>query len=437
MLLDSRFKSVHRSLCCFAVGFLSFSTISSAPHVVAQQVQVQQIQTIQNPQFLVPQVQAPQQTFGPLTRIYQQPIIPSPIYQGPSYYPQQTPIGPIYQTPQETIRIVPPVAERVQPSQRILDQAADQADFDAKKISVLEKLLEKYRILAAKGQESSAELEALKLKNSDLLKEVASQRELADRSNVTQNEKIAELTNLVERMRTQYAQSETKVRVLEKRVAAADMLNSSEIRQVATLKAQVSNLGAQLRTSANENKSFEEKQEAFRQENTKLKDELARTQNNNQKLNNRIAELSGDSNVTKFASADGSGAAQVQATSFASPTVDVSSFESKIAQLTRKNRQLADNNANFKSEIKSLSRELASLKTQGSAVDTDQTSLSLASNRAPTDVAIAPDVVDEKGGWGTLGWLLPFLAIGLGVAFFVILKEEFQRPLAKTSDRKD
>ena len=152
MLLYSRFKSVQRSLC-FTVGLLGFSAAFSTQHLVGQQIQ--QTQPTQNPQFRIPQVPQQQPT-APTTRIYQSPIIRGPIYQGPTFYPQQGPVGPIYQAPQGTFQTVPPVAERlpqaVQPNQQLLNQAAEQAALDAEKISVLEKLLEKYKAAAAQGQ---------------------------------------------------------------------------------------------------------------------------------------------------------------------------------------------------------------------------------------------------------------------------------------------
>ena len=131
----------------------------------------------QNPQFQVLQVQ-PRPTVFPPTGIYQPPITRGPIYQGPTYYQQQGPIGPVYRAPQGTIQTVPPVAERlpqaVQPNQRILDRTAEQAVLDAEKIRVLEKLLEQYKAAAAQGQGSSVEFNRLKQKNADLLKEVES-----------------------------------------------------------------------------------------------------------------------------------------------------------------------------------------------------------------------------------------------------------------------
>ena len=93
--------------------------------------------------------------------------------------------------------------------------------------------------------------------------------------------------------------------------------------------------------------------------------------------------------------------------------------------------------ADFQSQIKSLNRELESLKKQGSEVAAGQASTPLVSAVPVVDTLVSPPAADEKGGWGILGWLIPFLAVGLGVAFFVILKEEFQRPLSGKSDRKD
>ena len=490
MLLDSRFKSLQRSLCCFTVGLLGFSAAFSTQHVAGQQIQ--QIVPTQNSQFQVPQVQ-PQPTVVPPTRIYQGPITQGPIYQGPTYYQQQRPIGPVYRAPRGTIQTVPPVAERlpqaVQPNQRILDRAAEQAAFDAEKIRVLEKLLEKYKAAAAQGQGSPVEFERLKQKNADLLKEVESQRDLTGRSILTQKEKITELIGLVERMKTQYAESETKVQMLEKEIAAAGMQGSPDMQKVKTLEAQVSDLEAKLEMVSGENKSYAQqladskaamesqpddnekmqllqrsqklasenqelmqKQEASNLTINKLRGKVTealemynmtyekqvRMEGVNRDLQKKVSELSmHDSSVNKITPIVDSEPAPVQTTSFAQPSVEVSSYESKIAQLTRKNRQLADSNADFQSQIKSLNRELESLKKQGSEVAAGQASTPLVSAVPVVDTLVSPPAADEKGGWGILGWLIPFLAVGLGVAFFVILKEEFQRPLSGKSDRKD
>ena len=339
----------------------------------------------------------------------------------------------------------------------------------------------------------TVELETLKQKNADLLKEVESQRDLAERSAFTQKERIMELSNLVEQMKTQYSQSETKIQALEKEIATAGMQDSAGKESVKTLEAQVSDLQLKVQTLSGENKSYAEQlansktalktamesqpdenekmelvqrsqklanenqelmqnQEAAKLEINKLKGKLTEVleqyqvtykkqvlmEGVNQKLQAKIAELSSDdSTISKIALVGDSVPTPVQATSFTQPSIDVSSYESKTAQLTRKNRQLVDNNADLQSEIKSLNRELTGLKQQGSEV-TGSASSSLVSNSVPVmDKVASLQAVDKKGGWGILGWLIPFLAIGLGVAFFVILKEEFQRPLAGNSQRKD
>lgn len=493
MLLDSRFKSAQRSLCCFTVGLISFSTAFSAQQIVGQQIQTQPIQPAQSPQVLVQQP-----TVGPQTRIYQSPIIRGPIYQGPDYFPQQTPIvNPVIQD-QGTTQTVPPVAQRIrqadQPNRRQLDQAAAKAALDAEKIAVLEKLLEKYKAIAANGQGSPAELTALRQKNTELLEAVESQRQLTEKNALAQTGRISELSKLTEQMRAQYAESETKVQTLEKQLAAAGTQDSTGMQEVEKLKAQVSGLDTKLQTLTSENKSYAEqlaesktalanamqaqpdqnekvelmqqvrelnntnlgltqKQDAMRQSRDELNEKLSKleaeyqelerqrqqTMVDNQKLESRIAELStGNQNsVSDIALVNDSPPAQVQTTSFAQPAVDVSSYESKISLLNRKNRQLADSNADFKSENRSLSRQLASLKQQATQTTASDTSATLASAQAPAAAAVglASEAIDEKRGWGVLGWLIPFLAIGLGVAFFVILREEFQRPLAGAGDR--
>ena len=509
MLLDSRFKSLQRSLCCFIVGLLGFSAAFSTQYVVGQQIL--RIVPNQNPQFGIPQVQFQQPTVFPPTRIYQSPITSGPIYQGP-VYPQQGPIGPVYRVPQGAIQIVPPiggtiqtvqpVADRlpqaVQPNQQILDRLADQAAVDAEKISVLERLLEKYKATAAQVQGTPVELEKLKQKNAELMREVESQRDFARKGILTQKAKITELISLVEKTRTQYAESEAKVQMLEKQIAAAGMQDSPDMQKVETLEAQVSGLEAKLQTLTSENQNYAQqladakaamesqpddtekmqlrqrsqklasenqelmqKQEASSLTISKLRGKLTESleryevvfkklvlmESSNQQPNGKKFELDelavGDpgvfgSKVTKIASERDSGSAPVQTTSFAQPPVDVSSYESKIAQLTRKNRQLADSNAEFEGEIKSLNRQLADFNKQDSEEAAGQASTPLVSNAVRVvDAPVSSQAADDKSGWGILGWLIPFLVVGLGVAFFVVLKEEVQRPRSGKSDRQD
>jgi len=472
MLSGARFRSVQRSFSCFSVGLLVFTAGLSPRYLAAQQFQVPQAPSIQGPQYLAPQLRPGQPTFVPQTSVYQSPIISVPIYQQPSYapIPQPRPIGPVYQAPQGTLSTVPPVGQQLPQvvqsnlsNRRKLDRAAKQATLDAERIRVLEKLLEKYKSLA--GQGSSAGLNGLKQKNADLLKELESQGEITRRNATIQQKKNTELNGLVEQLRTQYAQSATKVQTLEKQLAAAGkQLADSRAALKATMETQPSGneeveLRQQTQKLAAENQELVRKQEVSSLKISDLRDKLedalemhqltreklVRTESSSQQPNSKslgIDEIAvsgpgvNDSSITEIDLVGDSGSASVQATSFAQPSVNIASYESKIAQLTHKNRQLADSNAEFDSEVKSLNRELASLKNQGREV-TSQASASLVSNTVPAGNAVAPSpVASRKTGWGILGWLIPFLVIGLGVAFFVILKEEFQRPLAGQGDRK-
>jgi len=181
-----------------------------------------------------------------------------------------------------------------------------------------------------------------------------------------------------------------------------------------------------------------QKQEASDLANSKLKTELKESQEMYQVTYEKLVRMESSNqqpNDKRLGISD-SGAVPAQVTSFTHPSVDVSAYESKIERLTRTNSQLTDSNDEFKGEVKSLNRKLADLEQRGSEAVTGQAS-ALVTNVVPAvDDVVSPPVVEGKGGWGTLGWLIPFLVIGLGVAFFVILKEEFQRPLAGKNERK-
>jgi len=163
MSLDSKFKLTQFSLCrysCFLVGFFGFATGLNAPSANGQQVYQQQGTVIQ---------QQP---------IYQTPTYQPPIYQGPSYYqgpgqivPQQPlPPGPTYQVPNGVIDVPPPTTRVPQPDNGNAQPAidAETANFNAEKLAVVEKLLEKYKALAAENQDMPAKLELLKQENTQL-----------------------------------------------------------------------------------------------------------------------------------------------------------------------------------------------------------------------------------------------------------------------------
>ena len=167
MLLNSNLKISRRQLCqglsCL-VGFFVLNVVSPAPPANGQQTIIQQ-----------PIIQQP--IIQPANPIYQSPTYQGPIYQGPGIYPnqgriiQQQPVPgtPIYRVPAVGIQTVPPVSQRIQqPSQPAAPRQsidAEQAAYNAEKLALVEKLLEKYKASAVENQDAIEQLESLKLEN--------------------------------------------------------------------------------------------------------------------------------------------------------------------------------------------------------------------------------------------------------------------------------
>ena len=161
----------------------------------------------------------------------------------------------------------------------------------------------------------------------------------------------------------------------------------------------------------------------------------------NQKLNARIAELSAADNsftpsrVSEDALISANPPALAPEPAEAQPVVDASSYETTISQLTRRNRQLSEANSDFQDQNRLLNRQLASLEGQADTkLVSDEGRLS-APVALPAIPTAATTVAGNKSGWGVLKWVIPFLALGLGIAFFVIIREELHRPpAAKTNN---
>lgn len=248
---------------------------------------------------------------------------------------------------------------------------------------------------------------------------------------------------------------EAQVGDLEVKLQASADENKGYAQQLADAKAAASQLQLgdsekatlvqQVRELNNTNLGLTQSAESLKQSRDELNDKLSKLEagyqelglqrkqamDDNQKLQGRIAELnasaqsSSEGNVTGIASAVDAPPAPVQAIGFTETAVDVSSFESKIASLTRENEQLARINADFKNQNQSQ----ASPEEPAREVAVSDEWVATGAVEAPAVVAaMTPNVTGKKGGWGTWVWLVPFLAIGLGIAFFVILREEFQRP---------
>ena len=160
-----------------------------------------------------------------------------------------------------------------------------------------------------------------------------------------------------------------------------------------------------------------------------------KTQDDVQSLEERIAKLnvSNENYAAQIATFDSATSAPVQATGFSVSNAELPAFEARISRLSQQNRQLVKSNTDFKNENQSLTRQFANLKKQHDAAANSSASNPISSAQAPVATLVAPNSSNETNeSWGILAWLIPFLVIGLGIAFFVIIKEELHRPPAKT-----
>ena len=482
MFFDSKFKTIQQLLCqclCLPIGVVGLYTASSLKSASGQQIQQPNGTIIQQPVvqpqvFQQPVVQQPvQQPIGrPPSQIYQSPSSQGPIYQSPTYYPNQGQIiqsqplpGRVYQPPVGVIQTVPPVAQRVQqPSQPTPQQTldAEQAAYNAERLALVEKLLEKYKVSDAENQAAIRQLEATKQKNAQLVKRMNELNQTTQRYQtqiLTLQEKLAVSGNpdpamlqKAEQLKVRYQEVVDQTKQLESKIQTLAGENENYLDQIASLKAareaamnlrpaESNQLEGDQTELARKNQQLAADNQALGQSNTQLRqdyivlkgkyDELSQQQivmNDNQEPNDNSSDVGSVNDIAEVNA--GSSAPEVTP-----PSVDVSSYETKISELNRKNRQLAESNSDFKDENRSLSQHLASLeKKQGgnavvnsNAATIDSTSLSA--------VLPAPPVTENKAGWGILGWLIPFLAIGLGVAFFVIMREELHRSPAGTTKR--
>ena len=441
----------------------------------------QQFRQFQQPGGIVvqqPIVQQPR--YQPQNQIFQNTL--GPIYQNPTYYPNQSyqnqnqiiqPATPVYRAPPGGRQSVPPVARRIQqparPSQpqqptaqQILD--AEEAAYNAEKLLLVEQLLEKYKTSAVENQRVALQkLETLTRENGELRKRMGE----FNQTNESYQTKILKLekklsavsapdtTTLQEaqQLKTNNQQLANQVRNLDAEVQSLSDDNKNYRDQISNLKAaqeQAMNLKPAENNQLESNESeLTEKNQQLAQDNGELQQanrrlsqdystlkgqyqQLSQQQQlaiaENQKLSDRITKLKVTNNNfdTVKPAAVSSITASAPAEAVAQPKFDTSPYETKISQLTRKNQQLSEINSDFKNENRSLSRELASLKNQSVAETTGAKGSTLVSASLPV-VPAAGTLAVDKGGWGILAWLIPFLAIGLGIAFFVIIKEELQR----------
>ena len=352
---------------------------------------------------------------------------------------------------------------------------AEQAAYNAEKLALVEKLLEKYKASAAENQAAIEQFDALKRQNAELLDQMsglnltaqsyqAKVKDLEEKLSAAGKADPAAMQQ-TQQLKARYQEAVKQVGSLESEVEKLEQENKNYSGQISDLKVAQENAMNSRPTDSNEletkltelagrNQQLTEGNQALERKNQQLSEDystlngqyrdLSNQQQlaikNNQRLSDQIAELNVSNNDFKPGEVSEVAAinAETPATPVA-PTVDVSPYETKIAQLSRKNRQLVESNSDFKDENRSLSRQLASLKkpSNTAAVSENVTTPAVASLPSTLPAVATSTAADgTKSRWGVLTWLLPFLGIGLAIAFFVIVKEELHRPATATNRNK-
>lgn len=459
MLLSSKIKSTQLSWVWITVGILginmAFATLN-VRHATGQQVQFEPGPIIQLPNEFNqgPPIYQDLQT-------YQDPFYQGPIIWPQNYYPQGSGqiigqpqlIVPSNQVPVVGIPVDQPVpqAPKTLPPSGQQPLAAEQAALSSEKIEVLEKLLEKYKAIATEKQNDSQALVLLKQNNADLTEQMSA---------LTQaNDQALKQVQMLEKQLAANKQNPDKMRTVGQ---LEDSLRSA-VAQVNELKQQVETLSIdnekllanqsdktelvkKNQQLAGDNEKLNQRNEALTQTSeqltqkhavleTKYQELKRKTQDDVQSLEERIAKLnvSNENYAAQIATFDSATSAPVQATGFSVSNAELPAFEARISRLSQQNRQLAKSNTDFKNENQSLTRQFANLKKQHDAAANSSASNPISSAQAPVATLVAPNSSNETNeSWGILAWLIPFLVIGLGIAFFVIIKEELHRPPAKT-----
>ncbi|MDB2685629.1 hypothetical protein N9Y42_00255 [Mariniblastus sp.] len=479
MFLDSKFKAMRQPLCqslCLLIGVLGFHTAFSLQPVHGQPIIQQPV--IQQPVIQQPVIQQQPVFQQPQNQIYQSPPYRAPVYQNPTYYQNQgriiqsqpVPAGPVYRSPTGNVQIVPPVAERIpqpirpqqnQPNTRQTFDAEQEA-YTAEKLVLLEKLLEKYKATAADNENALKQLGSLKQENAELVKRMGEFDQTTKRYQTqvaTLQEKLsasgepdAATLQEAERLKANYQGAVNQVRELETKVKSLSGENQNYLNQITSLKAAQENAlnsrpdNSQLEMNQSklvernqqlveDKQSLEQANQGLLEQNRELELKQRSAVTTIDELNGRIAKLNvdDDSSVDAGEVADVSKVAPIETETEVPASVEVPADESEVLLLTRKNRQLSESNADFKKQNRTLSRELATLKNQsGDPVEAS----SITAGSLPLAVSTADvDTTEGTRGWGVLAWLIPFLAIGLGIAFFVIIREELHRPPTASTNR--
>jgi len=408
-------------------------------------------------------------------QVIQPSVVPTQNYQGQTQVIQQAlPTLPVYQdrgiiVPNQT---APPIV-RTAP-QPVVDKnfrkalEAEKAAYREAQLEV-KKLAEKNAALIRQNEGAMANFKSLEKENQLLTQKVGVLGEANDRFQETVGKlrkKLAaagqdsggmqdvekmkkNLKTQVETLSSENESFRTKITSLTADLAAAqekamqakpDDGNEAKLQQLTEDKRV---LTEDKRVLIEEKRILNQNHQQLTQEYQTLNEKNQSVLSNNQTLSAQIAELSSSnqgyqSDIASLQAKASELSGQLSAEETvepmaAQPTVDVGAFQSKINQLTRKNRQLAQSNADFEERNKSLGLQLASLQGQSAEVDTPVTgtidTVDVAEGIQGTLAAAVPAAVPAAGdGYGIMTWMIPFLVLGLGIAFFVIVREELHRP---------
>ena len=387
-----------------------------------------------------------------------QPIQGQPIQGVPNF--QTAPPAQVF--PAQTVPpIVPAPATGDNDAQKSLE-AARLAYQEA--IDRVKNLSEKNEALITQNEGVLEQFDSLKKENIALTNRVGELGQVNENYEATVldlREKLAQAgqqvpgnTEETEQLRLRYRESVDQVKKYEAEIgslttenqnyqvkiseltAAQEAMNSqaNDNMQAAELNQKIRILGDEKQSLVQQNEANIEQIRILSQEKQSLVQQLGESQ----KLSERVSQLtaSNEAYVSEIAALNAREVAPavVEAPPVVEPVIepgdesitDVSSYESDISRLTRKNRALTESNSELEKHNRSLTRKLGKLEQQ--PIDLDRREVVAESPALVKDAAVAGLPVVPKAGGSILSWLLPFLAIGLGIAFFVILREEIHRP---------
>ena len=353
------------------------------PSTIVQPTQIQPPQNYQGQTQIIPQ---PLPTYQPTT--------PGPIYQGRgTIVPNQT-APPIVTIPQ------PAVDENVRKALEAEKAAYKEAQLEVKKLA------ERNAALIRQKEGALEEFKSLEEKNVMLTRKVRQLGQANDRVQTTVDElreKLAaagedsggmqeaeelnqRLKTQVETLSTENESFRTKITSLSSDLAAAqekamqakpDDGKDAELQQLTEDKRV---LAEDYQKLTQDYQTLEKKRQSTVDENQTLTEQILNLRSSNQGYQADIASLQAKAAEMP----EPLPVEEVIEPMPAQPTVDVGAYQSKIDQLTRKNRLLTQSNADFEEKNKLLGRQLASLEAQPVEVS--------------TSVAEVSDSVDITGG---------------------------------------